>query len=94
VQVWSAAAFLDPVKEAERVQRAVVAARDARLPERGGVPQGPSAAEVPAHVEDPAPDVIVAPVVAGAGEVAATQDAGQDSAQDDGQDATDGVRAP
>ncbi|ROS78728.1 hypothetical protein [Cellulomonas sp. PhB143] len=32
VQVWSAAAFLDPVKEAERIRRIVQQARDARLP--------------------------------------------------------------
>ena len=31
VQVWSAAAFLDPEKEAERIRRAVLAVRDARL---------------------------------------------------------------
>jgi hypothetical protein len=34
VQVWSAAAFLDPEKEAERIRRAVHAVRDARLGER------------------------------------------------------------
>ncbi|GMA24764.1 hypothetical protein GCM10025864_25230 [Luteimicrobium album] len=31
VQVWSAAAFLDPEKEAERIRRAALAVRDARL---------------------------------------------------------------
>ncbi|MBE9925105.1 hypothetical protein G8C93_04250 [Cellulosimicrobium cellulans] len=38
-QVWSAAAFLDPAKEAERIRRVVQAVRDARLPETGGVAQ-------------------------------------------------------
>lgn len=38
-QVWSAAAFLDPAKEAERIRRVVQAVRDARLPESGGVAQ-------------------------------------------------------
>ncbi|WP_369800523.1 hypothetical protein [Oerskovia sp. Root22] len=38
-QVWSAAAFLDPAKEAERIRRVVQAVRDARLPERGGIAQ-------------------------------------------------------
>ena len=38
-QVWSAAAFLDPAKEAERIRRVVQAVRDARLPEIGGVAQ-------------------------------------------------------
>nr|WP_241744268.1 hypothetical protein [Cellulosimicrobium arenosum] len=38
-QVWSAAAFLDPAKEAERIRRIVQAVRDDRLPEQGGVAQ-------------------------------------------------------
>lgn len=38
-QVWSAAAFLDPAKEAERIRRVVQEVRDARLPELGGVAQ-------------------------------------------------------
>ncbi|MEK8227780.1 hypothetical protein NKG05_19250 [Oerskovia sp. M15] len=38
-QVWSAAAFLDPAKEAERIRRVVQAVRDERLPERGGIAQ-------------------------------------------------------
>jgi len=38
-QVWSAAAFLDPAKEAERIRRVVQEVRDARLPETGGVAQ-------------------------------------------------------
>ncbi|MDF2846808.1 MAG: hypothetical protein K0R97_790 [Oerskovia sp.] len=38
-QVWSAAAFLDPAKEAERIRRVVQAVRDARLPELGGIAQ-------------------------------------------------------
>ncbi|WP_229243651.1 hypothetical protein [Cellulosimicrobium marinum] len=38
-QVWSAAAFLDPAKEAERIRRVVQDVRDARLPESGGVAQ-------------------------------------------------------
>lgn len=38
-QVWSAAAFLDPAKEAERIRRVVQDVRDARLPETGGVAQ-------------------------------------------------------
>ncbi|MBD5786589.1 hypothetical protein IF650_10385 [Cellulosimicrobium terreum] len=38
-QVWSAAAFLDPAKEAERIRRVVQAVRDERLPEQGGVAQ-------------------------------------------------------
>ncbi|PJI94040.1 hypothetical protein CLV34_1524 [Luteimicrobium subarcticum] len=36
VQVWAAAAFLDPEKEAERIRRAVHTARDARLGPRPG----------------------------------------------------------
>ncbi|WP_265522612.1 hypothetical protein [Oerskovia flava] len=36
-QVWSAAVFLDPGKEAERIRRVVHAVRDARLPETGGI---------------------------------------------------------
>ncbi len=36
-RVWAAAAFLDPVKEAERLRGVVQAVRDARLPEAGGV---------------------------------------------------------
>ncbi|MHA7133451.1 hypothetical protein [Oerskovia turbata] len=38
-QVWSAAAFLDPAKEAERIRRVVQAVRDDRLPELGGIAQ-------------------------------------------------------
>ncbi|PJJ70133.1 hypothetical protein CLV28_1961 [Sediminihabitans luteus] len=56
VQVWSAAAFLDPVKEAERVRRAVEAARDARVPGRRGMPTTPAAADVPAVIDDTAVD--------------------------------------
>jgi hypothetical protein len=37
-QVWSAAAFLDPDAEAERVRRVVMAVRDARVGVSGGVP--------------------------------------------------------
>lgn len=37
-QVWSAAAFLDPDAEAERVRRVVLAVRDARVGQTGGVP--------------------------------------------------------
>jgi hypothetical protein len=36
-QVWSAAAFLDPDAEAERVRRVVLAVRDARVGVTGGV---------------------------------------------------------
>ncbi len=36
-QVWSAAVFLDPVKEADRLRAVVQAVRDERLPEVGGI---------------------------------------------------------
>lgn len=52
-QVWSAAAFLDPLREAERLRRVVQAERDARLPETGGVAP---AVEVVVPVLDDEPD--------------------------------------
>lgn len=42
VQVWSAAAFLDPEKEAERIRAAVLAARDRRLGRAGADGSAPA----------------------------------------------------
>lgn len=51
VQVWSAAAFLDPGKEADRIRRVVDRARNARMPAQASVSATPSA-PVPVVVED------------------------------------------
>ncbi len=51
VQVWSAAAFLDPGKEAERIRRVVERARDARVP-APAVTAAPTSAPVPVVVDD------------------------------------------
>ncbi|BDZ42691.1 hypothetical protein GCM10025865_19900 [Paraoerskovia sediminicola] len=57
VQVWSAAAFLDPVKEAERIRRVVQAARDGRGAVAVGA-AGVGAARATSAVGDPEPVVI------------------------------------
>ncbi|QFU99357.1 hypothetical protein KDY119_02886 [Luteimicrobium xylanilyticum] len=65
VQVWSAAAFLDPEKEAERIRRAALAVRDARLGVgrqpvvTGATPVVRTASAARRHVEPSAPEPVL-----------------------------------